>query len=300
MRVLRTYMPWLFGPEAPRQRFVPVMGPRGFYRLAYTEWGDPANPQVLLCVHGLTRLGRDFDYLARALARDYRVVCPDMPGRGESDWFDHKMDYATPNYLAACATLIARLGVERVDWLGTSMGGIIGMTLAATPNAPIARLIVNDVGPFIPKAALDRIAAYTGTDPRFASIEEAEAMYRQIAAPFGIKSDADWRFITQISTRPADDGKLRLHYDPGIVIPFKAVPIADVAFWPIWDAIKCPVLAIRGAESDLLLPKTAEEMTQRGPRAELAVVQGAGHAPALMEPDQIAIVRDWLARMPAA
>ncbi len=252
-----------------------------------------------MCVHGLTRLGHDFDYVARALAKDYRVICPDMPGRGKSDWFDLKMDYATANYVAACAALIARLGVERVDWLGTSMGGIIGMTLASMPNAPVARLIVNDVGPFIPKAALDRIAAYTGTDPRFATIEEVEAMYRQVAAPFGIMKDEDWRFLAQISVLPADGGKLRLHYDPGIVIPFKAMPITDVAFWPIWDAIKCPVLALRGADSDLLLQKTADEMTTRGPKAELSIVQGAGHAPALMEPDQIEIVQAWLAKTKA-
>ncbi len=160
----------------------------------------------------------------------------------------------------------------------------------------MSRLIVNDVGPFIPKAALDRIAAYTGADPRFATIEEAEAMYRQVAAPFGIKKDEDWRFIATISTRPAEDGKLRLHYDPGIAIPFKAGPVTDIAFWPVWDAIKCPVLALRGVDSDLLLPATAEEMTKRGPKAELALIQGAGHAPALMEPDQIAVVKDWLAR----
>ena len=294
----RNFFAKLFGrhPAAePRQEFVSVLGAHGFYRLAYREWGDPANPRVLVCVHGLTRLGRDFDYLARALSATYRVVCPDMPGRGESDWFEHKMDYQPPNYVTACATLIARLKVERVDWLGTSMGGIVGMMLAATPKAPIARLILNDVGPFIPKAALERIATYVGADPRFADPAAAEAAIRVLAASFGIKRDEDWRYMTEISTKTAEDGKLRLHYDMGIALPFKAQPITDVAFWSVYDAIKVPALVIRGAESDLLPAKTAEEMTQRGPKAKLVTLAGCGHAPALMEPDQIAVVRDWLA-----
>ena len=300
LRKLAANLPWRrFGSAEPRQRKMTVLGPRGFYRLAYVEWGDPDNPRVLLCVHGLTRNGRDFDRIASALADRWRVVCPDVPGRGESDWWEFKTDYGNPNYVPACAALIARLGVEKVDWLGTSMGGIIGMLTASMPQAPIARLIVNDVGPFIPKAAVERIATYVGADPRFADLDEAERMYRQIAAPFGIKRDEDWRFLARISTRPAEEGKLRLHYDPGIAIPFKAAPIADLAFWPVWDAIKCPVLTLRGVESDLLLPETAEEMTRRGPKAELAVVPGCGHAPALMEEDQIGIVRNWLERTPA-
>jgi pimeloyl-ACP methyl ester carboxylesterase len=279
----------------PRQQFVPILGPRGFYRMAYREWGAADNKRVLICVHGLTRLGRDFDHLARELAADYRVICPDMPGRGESDWFDDKMDYQPPNYVAACAALIARLGVDRVDWLGTSMGGIVGMTMASMPNAPITRMIINDIGPFVPKSAIERIASYTGTDPRFTAFAEAEAMYRKNAAPFGIKRDEHWRYLTEISIRPAERGTLKLHYDPGIVIPFKSAPIADLSFWPVWDAIKCPVLLLRGAESDLLLAETAKEMTERGPRAKLVEIPGCGHAPALMENDQIAIVRDWLA-----
>jgi len=294
--LLDSLLPWRRGGAEPRQKFVQVLGPRGFYRLAYLEWGNPSNPRVLVCVHGLTRLGHDFDDVARSLSRHYRVICPDMPGRGESDWFDHKMDYVAPNYVAACATLIARLGVERVDWLGTSMGGIVGMSMASLPNAPIARMILNDVGPFIPKAALDRIATYTGADPKFADAAEAEVLFRRLAAPFGITRDDQWRRFTEISVRPAEDGKLRLHYDPGIAIPFKEGPIVDASFWPIWDAIKCPVLVLRGADSDLLLPATAQEMTQRGPKAELVEIPGCGHAPALMEESQIAVIRDWLAR----
>jgi pimeloyl-ACP methyl ester carboxylesterase len=293
--LLDALMPWRRHVQ-PRQRYLSVLGPRGFYRLAYAEWGDRNNPRVLVCVHGLTRLGRDFDELAQALSSHYRVVCPDMPGRGESDWFQHKMDYGPANYVAACAALIARLGVEKVDWLGTSMGGIIGMTMASLPNAPIKRMIVNDVGPFIPKAALERIASYTGADPRFADLAEAELTLRRLAAPFGIQRDEHWRRFTAISTRPDGSGKLKLHYDPGIAMPFKEGPIADAAFWPVWDAIKCPVLVLRGAESDLLLAQTAKEMTERGPKAKVIEVPGCGHAPALMEESQIALVRDWLAQ----
>jgi len=293
--ILTKLMPWRRTQE-PRQKFVKVLGPRGFYRLAYVEWGASDNPRVLVCVHGLTRLGRDFDDVARALSGSYRVICPDMPGRGESDWFEHKMDYATPNYVAACATLIARLGVDTVDWLGTSMGGIVGMTMASLPNAPIKRMVINDVGPFIPKSALERIASYTGADPRFADFAEAEATIRKLAAPFGIRRDEHWQRLTRISTRPAGNGKLRLHYDPGIAIPFKAGPITDAAFWPVWDSIKCRVLVLRGAESDLLTAATAKEMTERGPKAELVEIPGCGHAPALMEEDQIAVIRNWLAR----
>ena len=293
--LLNALTPWRRN-AGPRLKFAPILGPRGFYRLAYREWGSATNPRVLICVHGLTRLGRDFDHLAGVLARDYRVICPDMPGRGESDWFDHKMDYQAPNYVAACAALIARLEVERVDWLGTSMGGLVGMIMASMPNAPIARMVVNDIGPFVPKAAIERIASYTGTDPRFANLAEAEAMYRKNAAPFGIKRDDHWRHLTEISVRPADKGQLRLHYDPGVVIPIKSAPITDQAFWPVWDAIKCPVLVLRGTELDLLLAQTAREMTERGPKAEWVEIPGCGHAPALMEDDQIAIVRNWLAK----
>ncbi len=285
---------------APRQNYMPVLGPRGFYRLAYREWGDPGNPRVLICVHGSFRNGRDFDYLARALAGHWRVVCPDMPGRGESDWWDVESDYSNPNFVPACAALIARLGVERVDWLGTSMGGIVGMLMAAQPNAPIARMIVNDVGPFIPKASLQRIATTVATDPRFTDIDEVELLFRQYATSFGIRRDEHWRHFAEVSVRPAEDGKLRLNRDPKTVLAFKTewrtAGGSDGSFWPVWDAIKCPVLVLRGAESDLLLQETAEEMTRRGPKAELVVISGCGHAPALMEDEQIAIVRDWLER----
>jgi pimeloyl-ACP methyl ester carboxylesterase len=279
-----------------RHRHLSVAGPFGFHKVAYTEWGDPANPRVLVCVHGLTRNGRDFDVLAQSLAEGWRVVCPDMPGRGDSDWLPVKATYALPTYVNVCVALIARLDVEAVDWLGTSMGGLIGMSMAALPGAPLRRLIVNDIGAFIPKSGLERIAGFTGTDPRFDTVEEVEIFLRQAIAPFGITEDAHWRHIALTSSRPDGHGKLRLHYDPGIAEPFFGTKLDDVDLWPVWDRIPFPTLLLRGAQSDLLPMAVAQEMTQRGPKAELIELAGCGHAPALMDPAQIAAVRSWLER----
>lgn len=279
-----------------RKKYLLGLGNHCFHRLAYTEWGDPANPRVLVCVHGLTRNGRDFDMLAEALADRWRVICPDMPGRGDSDWLPEKTDYVPPTYRADCAALIARLDVEQVDWLGTSMGGIIGIGLAAMPNAPIRRLILNDIGPFIPAAALRRIAEYVGVDRRFPDLGEAEHYLRAAMASFGVRRPEHWRYLAGTSTRPAEGGGLRLHYDPGIAQTFVGQKIEDVSFWPVWDAVRCPSLVLRGAKSDILLPETAAEMTTRGPRPELVQFPGCGHAPMLMEAEQIAAVRAWLER----
>lgn len=283
-----------------RQSSLPVLGPHGFYRMAYTEWGAADNPRVLICVHGLTLCARDFDYIAQALSDEWRVVCPDMPGRGESDWLDVKADYAISTYASACAALIARLGVDQADWLGTSMGGIIGMHLACLPKAPITRLIVNDVGPFIPKASLQRIGEYVGADPRFSSFDSAEGAFRRSYTSFGLSKDEHWRHFVEHNTRPTSDGKLRLHYDPGIAQAFLGGEITDIVFWPAWDAIRAKTLVLRGADSDLLLPETAQEMTQRGPKADVVTIPGCGHAPPLMEESQIALVRNWLEKNSAA
>jgi pimeloyl-ACP methyl ester carboxylesterase len=279
---------------AMRQRHILNLGASGFHRVAYTEWGDPASPRVLICAHGMTRCGRDFDSLAEALAERWRVVCPDMPGRGESEWLPVKADYTIPTYLAASMALIARLDVEQVDWLGTSMGGIIGMALAGLPGSPIRRLVVNDIGPVIPTDAIDRIAGYVGRDPHFASRSEAEAYLREMMAPFGIRRPQDWDHIVEVSTRPAEDGKIRLHYDPGIAEAFVREELDNASCWPIWDAIRCPVLILRGVTSDVLLHETAQEMTERGRRVTLREFADCGHAPALMEPEQIRAVGEWL------
>ncbi len=270
------------------------LGPQGFHRIAYVEWGAEDAPRTVVCVHGLTRNGRDFDRLAASLSQHWRVACPDMVGRGRSDWLADPAGYGYPQYVADMTALIARLDVASVDWVGTSMGGIIGMMMAAQPNSPIRRLVVNDVGPFLPKAALERLAGYVGLDPRFESIGELEAYLRKVHAPFGALADADWRHLALQGYRRLEDGRFGLAYDPGIGAAFRT-KIEDLAFWQVWESISCPVLVLRGADSDLLLAETAAEMTRRGPEAQLVEIPAVGHAPSLTVPDQIAIVRDWLA-----
>ncbi len=278
----------------PELRFVPFLGPHGFHRLAYWEWAGPG-ARAVICAHGLTRNGRDFDRLAAALSETSRVACPDFPGRGRSDWLDHPEDYAYPTYLAAAAALIARLGVDRVDWVGTSMGGLVGMMLASLPGSPVRRLVLNDVGPLVPAKALERIGSYVGADPRFRSLEELEAYLREIHAPFGPLPDEEWARLARHGSRRLPDGSWTLAYDPRIGEAFRALPPQDVDLWDVWDRVRCPVLVLRGERSDVLLPATAEEMARRGPGARVVTVPGTGHAPALVDPAQVGLVRDWLA-----
>ncbi len=278
-----------------RERTVQCAGPHGLHRMAYTEWGDAKNPRVLICVHGLTRSGRDFDFLAAALADRYRVVCPDVVGRGKSDWLPVKDDYQVPQYVADMVSLIARLDVASVHWLGTSMGGLIGMALAAQPHTPITRLVLNDVGPLINAAAIERIIQYVGQPPKFASMDEAERYIRAVSAPFGPLGDAQWRHLTLHAIRQRPDGAIELAYDPGIAVPFsQAFQGTDIDLWPLYEAIHCPTLLVRGAESDLLSHETALEMTHRGPRAALVEIPRVGHAPMFMDDEQIAPVREFL------
>jgi pimeloyl-ACP methyl ester carboxylesterase len=278
----------------PRLRTLPFLLPQGFFDLAYAEWGPRDGPPIL-CAHGLTRNSRDFDALAQAFAtRGRRVVAVDFPGRGRSAWLPDPAQYVYPTYLAALSALIARLDAPSVDWIGTSMGGLAGMMLAAQTGTPIARLVVNDVGPFIPKAALERIAGYVGETPRFASLQEVEQYLRRVAAPFGALSDAQWRHLAEHGATQDAQG-WRLHYDPAIATPFLAAPAADVDLWPLWSRITCPTLVVRGADSDLLLAETAERMTARTDGGvRLVTFAGCGHAPALMDAAQISAVADFL------
>lgn len=245
-------------------------------------------------MHGLTRNGRDFDVLAAALAADYRVVCPDVVGRGASDWLAEKIDYGYPQYVSDMSALIAHVNADHVHWVGTSMGGLIGMLLAALPQSPIGRLVMNDVGPFLPAAALERIAAYVGGDPRFSSRAELDAYLREIYAPFGPFTDEQWQGLVRSSERRLDDGRIGLSYDPGIAVPIKALPRQDIDMWPIWNDVECPVLVIRGERSDVLPAEVADRMTTSGPRATLTVLPGIGHAPTLMSDDQVALISEWL------
>ena len=278
-----------------REDSVLCMGAHGLHQMAYTEWGDPSNPRVVVCVHGLTRNGRDFDFLAQDLAAEYRVVCPDVVGRGRSEWLAVATDYGLPQYAADMVTLIARLHVEQVHWVGTSMGGLIGMLLASQPKSPIARLVLNDVGPVITAASIRRIGEYLGKAPKFASLEQAEAFVRFVAATFGRLTDAQWRHLTEHSVRPAAGGGYEMRYDPAIAEPFrKAMGDEDVSLWPVYDAIRCPTLVMRGAESDLLQHETALEMGRRGPQAEVVEIPGVGHAPMMLDEPQIGIVRTFL------
>lgn len=276
-----------------RRRSVQCASPRGLHRIAYLEWGDPRNRDVLVCVHGLTRTARDFDELARALCSQFRVVCPDVAGRGDSDRLPDAMGYGVPQYVADMVTLIARLDVEAVSWVGTSMGGLIGMALAAQAGSPVKRLVLNDVGPLITRESLERIASYVGKAPTFASVDEAERYIRAISAPFGQHSDAQWRFLTETWLRRNDDGTWRAHYDPRIAEP-RLVPDKDFDLWSLYDAMRCPTLLLRGELSDLLTRDTAGEMARRGPRAKVVEIRGVGHAPTLMHPEQIALVREFL------
>jgi pimeloyl-ACP methyl ester carboxylesterase len=282
----------------PRFAEVKCLSPAGLHRTAWTEWGDPANPDVLVCVHGLTRVGRDFDRLARALADRYRVVCPDVVGRGRSDRLRNPACYVVPQYVADMVTLIARLGADAVHWVGTSMGGLIGIWLAGLPGTPITRLVINDVGPTLDAAALARIADYLGKDARFASVDAAVDYVSTISAPFGLASRADWQELTEPLLRRDGDGWV-LHYDPAIAVPFKSVTVeaaaaGEAAMWQHYDAIACPTLLVRGENSDLLSRETARRMTERGPHAKLVEIPGVGHAPMFMDAAQIAVAREFL------
>lgn len=277
-----------------RERQVQCAGPHGLHRMSYVEWGAEDNPRVVLCVHGLTRNGRDFDDLAQVLADDFRVVCPDVVGRGRSDWLTVSSDYAVPLYMSDMVTLIARLDVEEVDWVGTSMGGLIGMLLASLPNNPVRRLLLNDVGPVIAAPALARIGQYVGHAPEFASMDEAEAYVRAVSAPFGRLSDAQWRHLTEYSVRPLEGGRFQMIYDPALGEAFREQPEGDIELWDAYDRIRCPTLAVRGTESDLLSLETLQAMAQRGPQARTVQIAGVGHAPMLMDEAQTGLVKAFL------
>jgi pimeloyl-ACP methyl ester carboxylesterase len=267
--------------------------------MAYWEWGDAANPRVLVCVHGLTRQGRDFDQLARALRGEFRVVCPDVVGRGNSAWLRDPKAYGIPTYVADMVTLLARLNADEVNWVGTSMGGLIGMAMAALQGSPLRRLVLNDVGPVIEPVALTRIAAYVGQPAVWPSVEAAADALWEISRGFGPHSREDWLALTRPQLKPAPGGGVMSRYDPGIAVPIRATTPELAAFgqqllWQAYDAIRCPTLLLRGAESDLLSPATAQAMTQRGPRARLVELAGVGHAPTLVAPDQVEVVRNFL------
>ncbi len=275
-----------------REGAVRCLDPHGFHWMRYTEWGDAKNPRVLVCAHGLTRNGRDFDDLAGSLADAYRVICPDIVGRGRSDWLRDPADYNYPVYCTDLAALMAQLNAETFDWVGTSMGGILGMILAAMPGSPVRKLVMNDVGCLVPKESLERIGQYLGRDPPYESIEALEEAVRSVS-PFGPLTPRQWRHLAIHSARHDDDGKWRFRYDPGIAKNFHAAPLADVDLRPYWNMVRGPVFVLRGEHSDLLRADTLEEMKGR-PHTESMVVRDTGHCPMLMDNSQVAAVRRFL------
>jgi pimeloyl-ACP methyl ester carboxylesterase len=286
----------------PTLRHVQCLTGTQLHHMAYWEWGDAANPRVLVCVHGLSRQGRDFDTLAADLAAEYRVICPDVPGRGRSHWLHDAAAYAIPSYVSHMVTLIARLGVEQVDWVGTSMGGLIGLGLAALPGSPIRRLVLNDVGPTIEHAAIQRIAEYLGVPAHWRTVDEAADALWAVSLGFGPHTREQWLALTRPQLVPdVQDGVQgwKSHYDPAIAGGVRAMTpeisaASSTLLWQMYGQIKAPTLLLRGAESDLLLPATAQRMTERGPRAQLHEFAGVGHAPMLVQPDQRAVVRGFL------
>jgi pimeloyl-ACP methyl ester carboxylesterase len=290
----------------PRLDFVPCLDTQGLHRMAYWEWGDRDNPRVVVCVHGLTRQGRDFDTLARALAADYRVICPDVAGRGRSDWLADPMGYQVPAYVSDMVALLARVGAPQVDWVGTSMGGLIGMLLAARPGSPIRRLVLNDVGALVPWTALFRMKGYITRGRSFETLEEVEAYFRDVCATFGPLTDAQWQHLARHGARRNDEGGYELRYDPKIgdglhghvdpEFPLGPDLLRGIDLWSVWSKLELPTLVLRGADSDVLQPSTVEEMKNRKPDTEVVEFPGVGHAPALMSKDQIRAVKEFLLR----
>jgi pimeloyl-ACP methyl ester carboxylesterase len=283
----------------PRIKMVQCLSPTGLHRMAYQSWGDDDNPRVLVCVHGVTRVSDDFDRLAESLSEHYRVICPDVVGRGRSDWLRDPRHYIVPQYVSDMVTLIARLDVAQVDWVGTSMGGLIGMGLAALPDSPVRKMVINDIGPNLNFPALSRIGEYIAQDVRFDSVEAGRDYIRTVSAPFGPHSDDEWDKLARDVLRKDSDGRWRRHYDLAIAKGFEGMTEestkrGEAALWATYDAIRAPVLLVRGSESDLLTRETAQAMTERGPRAQLAEISGVGHAPTFMHDDQIALVKHFL------
>lgn len=268
--------------------------PEEKHRITYYTWGDDAAPPVI-CIHGLTRNGRDFDFLADALSADYRVISLDMPGRSKSEWLKYPEEYNLAAYIANMLFLMDTLKLGAVDWIGTSMGGLLGMFMAATQPGRIKKLVLNDVGAEISAAALARIGSYVGKVMEFPSRSEAEKALRAIYAPFNIRDEATWQHFFDHDLQNNSDGTVRRNYDPAVAQTFSADPAQpNMELWEIWQKVACPVLVIRGAESDILLPETVEKMQATHAGLTLHTVPGAGHAPTLADATEINCIRDWL------
>lgn len=275
------------------EKLVQCPHPGGMHDIVYSEFpGDPS--RTVICVHGLSRNGRDFDWLALALSiAGYRVICPDMPGRGRSKKFDNPIHYNYQQYVSNIIVLIHHLNVDSVDWIGTSMGGLIGMMLAAQPNSAIKKLVINDIGPFVDKAALERIRTYVGLNPTYPDWETFLAAFKKRMAPFGIKDSAEWDFFARISAEEDLMGGYRMNYDTNIIYGMGTGPIADLDLWAMWALVQQKMLILHGSESDILTGETLHKM-MIGKQASSVSFAGVGHAPALLSADQIGVVKNWL------
>jgi len=300
-----------------------VSSPNGLHKMAYWQWGDPLARHVVICVHGLSRQGRDFDVLARTLvecaADPVRVICPDVAGRGYSEWLIDPMLYQVPTYAADMLELLRALQPQTVDWVGTSMGGLIGMAVAGSLGAmqpqinqaqanghlndmdfKLQHLVLNDVGPVLQWQALKRIGSYLGKPVRFATVEQGADALGHISKGFGPHTPEQWLALTRPMLRPDGEGGFKMHYDPNIALPFAAMTpestaVGEAILWQLFDAIQAPTLLLRGMDSDLLSLETAQDMTRRGPRAKLVQFEGVGHAPTLIALDQLEAVIQFLA-----
>lgn len=288
---------------------IPDKSKQGFHKIAYTQWGDESNPKVLICVHGLSRNGRDFDYLAQVMQKTHRVIAIDVAGRGKSQWLEDKSQYNYFTYNSDILYLLSSLNITKVDWVGTSMGGIIAMLIGAFNPLLINRLVLNDIGAFIPGVALERIFTYVGHSPKFENRKTAELMLKSRMSTFGIDSDAQWQHIFDNSIIQLPDGSFTLAYDPQIIRkpsfmqkllgfnikkPDRWFKMPDVNLWPYWNKITSPTLIIRGGESDILDKQTAEKMIKGRNNSKLVELRGIGHAPMLMDEKQVELVQSWL------
>jgi len=299
----------------PLLEFVQCPHPEGQHRMAYWRWGDPQARHVVVCAHGLTRQGRDFDSLAKALvvksSKALQVICPDLTGRGQSEWLSNAAGYQIPQYASDMLSMLGQIqaqlgpdgGVQNLDWVGTSMGGLIGMVLAGQAGlplpTPIRRLVLNDVGPAITWSSVQRMQTYVGQFGLYQNLDEVASVLRALSQGFGPVPDDLWREMSSHMTRPGADGALTLHYDPQIGVPVRAMTqeaaaVGEAALWALYDQIQAKTLLIRGQDSDLLTPETAHEMTLRGPRARLETWPGFGHAPTLTSAEQMEVVAQFL------
>jgi pimeloyl-ACP methyl ester carboxylesterase len=280
-----------------KTKHITSSNPSGKHRIVYQDWGNENNTNVLICVHGLTRNSRDFDYLAQHLSSQYRVIAPDIVGRGQSDWLPDPALYTLEQYIHDMGALMTHLKLKQVGWLGTSLGGLIGMTIAASPNSPIKRLILNDIGPVIKKEAIVYLATSLAETPHFKSLDELQKFLKEAYSAMGHMDKDHWEHMVTYDHRITSEGKITRNFDPKITRWVSSMTTTDLAMWDMWEGIHCPILIIHGEESIILTPEICQEMLKRNSHASLVTIPGVGHTPSLMPESQIRIVQEWLTKI---